>query len=180
MQSGVQWFLLVAVATPYELGSLDQPLLSVYLRGVAFLMQRRGTEAGTEFQKVVDHSGVVGNGLIGALAHLELARAYVLADIAKAKDAYADFLTIWRHADPDIPTLSQRGRDRNATTPANVCSLAPPGLASICSVPGTSLALVPGFRHRTGGRKRREVRSPLRGFKRVRRRRFGRGGKVRP
>jgi hypothetical protein len=65
-------------------------------------------EAATEFQKFVDHRGLVWNGLIGALAHLGLGRAYALAgDTAKAKTAYQTFLTLWQAADPDIPVFKQ-------------------------------------------------------------------------
>jgi eukaryotic-like serine/threonine-protein kinase len=65
-------------------------------------------EAAAEFQKIHDHSGIVVNVPIGALAHLGLGRAYALSgDKTKAKSAYQDFLTIWKDADPDIPMLKQ-------------------------------------------------------------------------
>jgi eukaryotic-like serine/threonine-protein kinase len=61
-----------------------------------------------EFQKIVDHKGIVLNFPLGALAHLQLGRAYQLAgDKAKARAAYQDFLALWKHADPDIPILKQ-------------------------------------------------------------------------
>ena len=67
-----------------------------------------GIPAVIEFQKVLDHPGVVQNNLIGALARLQLARAYMMSgDAAKAKAAYQDFLTLWKDADPDIPILKQ-------------------------------------------------------------------------
>jgi eukaryotic-like serine/threonine-protein kinase len=66
----------------------------------------QGSEAAAEFQKILDHRGLVLNDPIGALAHLGLARAYAMqGDIAKAKEAYQDFLTLWKDADPDIPIL---------------------------------------------------------------------------
>jgi eukaryotic-like serine/threonine-protein kinase len=68
----------------------------------------RGSEAAAEFQKVLDHRGVVLNGPIGALAHLGLARAYALqGDNVKARAKYQDFLTLWKDADPNIPVLEQ-------------------------------------------------------------------------
>jgi eukaryotic-like serine/threonine-protein kinase len=90
---------------PYELGEADA-LHSAYLRGLAYLQLRQGSEAAVEFQKILDHRGIVVNGPIGALAHLQLARAYTLqGDTAKARAAYQDFLTLWKNADPDIPIL---------------------------------------------------------------------------
>jgi hypothetical protein len=67
---------------------------------------RRGNDAATEFQKILDHPGIVRNSLNGALAHLQLGRAYAIeGDTAKAKKGYQDFLTLWKDADPDIPIL---------------------------------------------------------------------------
>jgi eukaryotic-like serine/threonine-protein kinase len=68
----------------------------------------KGGAAAAEFQKILDHPGVVVNEPIGALAHLGLARAYAISgDAAKAKGAYQDFLALWKDADPDIPVLKQ-------------------------------------------------------------------------
>jgi eukaryotic-like serine/threonine-protein kinase len=76
------------------------------LCGEAYLAARQGSEAAAEFQKILDHRGLVLNQPIGALAQLGLGRAYVLqGDIPKAKAAYQDFLTLWKDADPDIPIL---------------------------------------------------------------------------
>jgi Tfp pilus assembly protein PilF len=78
------------------------------VRAEAYLAARQGREAAGEFQKILDHPGIVSNEPIGALAHLGLARAYVLqGDTAKAGSAYHDFLTLWKDADPDIPILEQ-------------------------------------------------------------------------
>ncbi len=80
----------------------------VFVRGEAYLAVHQGSEAAAEFQKILDHPGVVLNEPIGALAHLGLGRAYALqGDAAKAKAAYQDFLTLWKDADPDIPILRQ-------------------------------------------------------------------------
>lgn len=101
-------------AVPYELGvSTHSPfnwtaVYPVFVRGEAYLAANKGSEAATEFQKILDHRGIVLNQPIGALAHLGLARAYALQhDTAKARAAYQDFLALWEHADPDIPVLKQ-------------------------------------------------------------------------
>jgi tetratricopeptide (TPR) repeat protein len=106
---------LLQVAVPYELGSPPSSffgffgaLYPVYVRGEAYLAALQGAEAAVEFQKILGHRGVVGVDPIGALAHLQLARALALSgDKAKAKAAYHDFLTLWKEADPDIPILQQ-------------------------------------------------------------------------
>ena len=83
-------------------------LYPAYVRGQAYLQAGRGREAAAEFQKVLDHRGIVLADPIGALAHLQLGRAYVVSgDMTKAKSAYQDFLTLWKDADPDIPVLKQ-------------------------------------------------------------------------
>jgi eukaryotic-like serine/threonine-protein kinase len=79
-----------------------------YVRGEAYLALHQGPEAAAEFQKVLDHPGIVGNDLIGALARLQLARSYAVAkNNVRAKAAYLDFLTLWNDADPEIPLLEQ-------------------------------------------------------------------------
>ena len=78
------------------------------MRGESYLAAHRGKEAAVEFQKILDHRGIVANAPIGALAHLGLGRAYALSgDKTRAKTAYQDFLTLWKGADPDIPVLKQ-------------------------------------------------------------------------
>jgi len=100
-------------ATPYELGVPYgayswTALYPVFVRGEAHLAAHHGSEAAAEFQKILDHRGIVLNSPIGALAHLQLGRAYVLVgEPAKAKACYQDFLTLWKDADPDIPILKQ-------------------------------------------------------------------------
>ena len=80
----------------------------VYVRGDAYLAAHQSNEAAAEFQKILDHRGLVLNEPIGALAHLGLARAYAMqGDSAKEQGAYQDFLTLWKDADPDIPILKQ-------------------------------------------------------------------------
>ena len=83
-------------------------LYPAYVRGQAYLAMHRGAEAAAEFQKIVDHPGLVFSDPVGALAHLQLGRAYAISgDHSKAKAAYQDFLTLWKNADPDIPILKQ-------------------------------------------------------------------------
>jgi hypothetical protein len=102
---------LVASA-PYEMGQCNTTftfsLYPVYIRGEAYLSAKQGPAAVSEFQKILDHSGVVGNQPIGALARLGLARASALSgNTTKAKTSYQDFLALWKDADPDIPILKQ-------------------------------------------------------------------------
>jgi eukaryotic-like serine/threonine-protein kinase len=102
----------LAAAEPYELGhtntSFTFALYPVYLRGLAYLAEKEGASAAREFQKILDHAGVIGNQPIGALARLGFARAYTLSgDTAKSKTAYQDFFTLWKNADPDIPILKE-------------------------------------------------------------------------
>ena len=99
-------------AAPYELGQPPQlqlgTLYPVYLRGQAQLIAHNGQAAAIEFQKILDHRGVVLNYPLGALARLGLARAHALSgDTAKARTAYQDFLALWKDADPDIPILKE-------------------------------------------------------------------------
>ena len=102
---------LLKVASTIELGgptNLAIFLCPAYLRGEAYLMLHDGNRAAAEFQKFIDHRGLVVNFPWGALARLGLARAYAMqGDTAKARTAYQDFLTLWKDADPDIPILKQ-------------------------------------------------------------------------
>jgi eukaryotic-like serine/threonine-protein kinase len=105
---------ILKAAMAYELGGtvsstyLWDVLHPVYVRGEAYLAAQQGNQAAVEFQKILNHRGVVLNQPIGALAHLGLARAYALqGDAVRARAAYQDFLTLWKDADPDIPILKQ-------------------------------------------------------------------------
>jgi len=83
-------------------------LYPIYVRGNAYLAAHQGSAAAAEFQKILDHRGIVGNCPIGVLAHLGLGRAYALqGDPARARAAYQDFLALWKDADPDVPILKQ-------------------------------------------------------------------------
>jgi eukaryotic-like serine/threonine-protein kinase len=103
----------LSVASPYELGipgntTFWTNLYPVYVRGQAFLAVHQGAQAAAEFQKILDWRDVVVNEPIGALAHLGLARSYVLmGDRAKSSHAYNAFLFLWKDADPNIPILKQ-------------------------------------------------------------------------
>ena len=98
-------------SAPYELGGAGafiNYLYPVYTRGQAYLLGRNGTAAAAEFQKMLDHSGVVQNFVTGSLAHLQIGRAYTISgDTAKAKAAYEEFFILWKDADPDIPIYKQ-------------------------------------------------------------------------
>jgi eukaryotic-like serine/threonine-protein kinase len=97
---------------PYELGltnlTLNFTLYPIYVRGEAYLAAHQGVAAAAEFQKILDHPGLVVNEPIGALVHLGLARAYAQqGDSAKARTKYQDFFALWKDADPDIPILKE-------------------------------------------------------------------------
>jgi eukaryotic-like serine/threonine-protein kinase len=102
---------LLQVAAADELGMLsvsatNSCLYPVYVRAQAHLSAQHGPAAGVEFERIIDHRGLLWNCATGALAHLGLARAHALqGDTAKAKAAYQDFLTLWKDADPDTPVL---------------------------------------------------------------------------
>ena len=106
---------LLEVSATYDLGTqrstihgLFGALYPIYVRGEAYLALHRGAEAAAEFQKILDHPGIVISDPVGALAHLELGRAYILlGDKKKADQAYLDFLTLWKDGDSDIPVLKQ-------------------------------------------------------------------------
>jgi eukaryotic-like serine/threonine-protein kinase len=103
------------IAVPYELGAPRSSihgnfgaLYPIYVRGEAYLAAKQGPEAAAEFQKILAHRGIVVSDPIGALARLQLGRAYVLSgETTKAKTVYQDFLALWKDADPDIPMLKQ-------------------------------------------------------------------------
>jgi serine/threonine protein kinase/tetratricopeptide (TPR) repeat protein len=115
----------LAAATPYELGINLRAAYPVYIRGEAYLKLGQGSAAAAEFQKIVEHPGAVQNDLVGALAHLGLARAYAVeagvghagtgalpaqpdpTALTKARTAYQDFFGLWKDADPDIPILKE-------------------------------------------------------------------------
>jgi tetratricopeptide (TPR) repeat protein len=111
----------LGATAPIELGQIFfvanlSCLYPTYVRGQAYLAAKQGSSAAAEFQKIIDHSGIVWNCWTGALAHLGLARSNALessasqgadADAARVRAlaAYKDFLTLWKDADPDIPIL---------------------------------------------------------------------------
>jgi tetratricopeptide (TPR) repeat protein len=111
----------VQTAVPIELGQITfvnniSCLYPTYIRGKAYLAAGQGKPAAAEFQKILDHSGIVWNCWTGALAHLGVARANALqaktsqgadsgAARVRALAAYKDFLALWKDADPDIPIL---------------------------------------------------------------------------
>jgi Tfp pilus assembly protein PilF len=98
-------------AAPYELGSPFPGiafLYPVYLRGMAYFQAAEGKLAAAEFQKILDHRGIILNFPTAALAHLQLARAKAMSgDKDGARESYRDFLTLWKSADADNPVLRQ-------------------------------------------------------------------------
>ena len=102
---------LLRAARAYEMG-IPTPsvavMLPVYIRGYAYLSLGQSKEAAAEFQKILDHRGVVINSSTGALVHVGLARALEASgDRSAARVAYQDFFALWKDADPDIPILKQ-------------------------------------------------------------------------
>jgi len=102
-------------AQPYELGMPRTAihanfgaLYPVYLRGLAYLALHRGAEAEPEFRRILDRPGIVVSDPVGALAHLQLARAEARAGFAKsARSEYQEFFSLWINADPNLPILRE-------------------------------------------------------------------------
>jgi eukaryotic-like serine/threonine-protein kinase len=112
--SSAKAIALLEPVARYDLGggigapTFTGALYPAYVRGQAYLLGHNGTAAAAEFQKLLDHRGVVLNFVTGALAHLQIGRAYAMAgDPPKAKAAYRDFFNLWKDADPDIPILKE-------------------------------------------------------------------------
>jgi DNA-binding winged helix-turn-helix (wHTH) protein/tetratricopeptide (TPR) repeat protein len=112
-------FELLKGAMPYELGTQRSSIhgnfgafYPAYVRGDAYLSARQGNAAAMEFQKVINHRGIVLSDPAGAMARLQLGRAWAISgDMIKAKIAYQDFLTLWKDADPDVPLLKQAKKE---------------------------------------------------------------------
>jgi len=98
----------LGVATPLEFANPVPPLYPAYVRAQAYLAMGNDPRAATEFRKLTDRPGLVLNYPLGALAHLGLARAYKsTGDLQNSRQAYLDFLSLWKDADPDIPILKE-------------------------------------------------------------------------
>jgi serine/threonine protein kinase/predicted Zn-dependent protease len=116
---------LLQVTVPFELGiprsdfhAFFGKLYPVYVRGQAYLALHQGSQAAAEFRKILDRPFIVAGDPVGAVARLQLARAYAMAgDRTKARAAYTDFLALWWDGDQDIPIL-QQARKEFAALPA--------------------------------------------------------------
>jgi tetratricopeptide (TPR) repeat protein len=108
---------MTQAAAPYDLavpgtafftGAFFGALYPVYVRGLAYSRMGRHREAAAEFQKILDHPGIVLNDPMGPMARLQLARALdASGDRMKSAAVYKDLLALWQHADPDIPVVQQ-------------------------------------------------------------------------
>ena len=106
---------VLETARQYELGEPSSSffgffgaLYPVYVRGTAYLALQDGTKAAEEFEKIVAHKGVLISDPVGAVAYLQLGRAYAMAGgMGKAKVAYGKFLTLWKDGDADVPVLRE-------------------------------------------------------------------------
>jgi tetratricopeptide (TPR) repeat protein len=101
---------LLRPATKYEMaqGLGFDNLYPAYIRGLAYLQMKDGSQAAPEFQKLIDHPGIVGDFVTGAIVHLQLGRAHAMTgDYAAARKSYEEFLTLWRDADPDLPVYKE-------------------------------------------------------------------------
>jgi len=108
-QGAKQAVEMLGAASAYEMGADALFTMGpVYVRGLAYLAARQGKEAAAEFQKIVDHPGLVRNRITGALARVQLGRAYALSgNTTQARVAYQEFLKLWKDADPDVSILKQ-------------------------------------------------------------------------
>jgi tetratricopeptide (TPR) repeat protein len=105
------------VAAPYDFavpgtafytGSFFGALYPVYVRGLAYSQMGRQREAEAEFQKILDHPGIMLNDPMGPMARLQLARALAASgDRAKSAAIYKDLLALWKNADPDVPVVQE-------------------------------------------------------------------------
>ncbi len=96
---------------------ISAALYPIYVRGMAYLAANQPGAAAAEFQRIVDHRGIVLVDPMDAMARLQLARALALSgDTVKAKSAYDDLLTLWKNADPEIPVV-EKARAEHAQLP---------------------------------------------------------------
>ena len=103
---------LLRPAAKYELARRDldgfDNLYPAYIRGLAYLQMKEGSLAAQEFQKLIDHPGIVGDSVTGAIAHFQLGRAQTMTgDYAAARKSYEEFLALWRDADHDLPVYEE-------------------------------------------------------------------------
>ena len=115
-QAAVPYDLAVP-GTAFYTNAFFGALYPVYVRGLAYSKMGRHREAAAEFQKILDHPGIMLNDPMGPMARLQLARALSASgDRAKSAAAYKDLLALWKDADPDIPVV-QEARAESAKQP---------------------------------------------------------------
>ena len=105
------------------ISTLYGALYPVYFRGLALCAQGQGAKAALEFQRIIEHSGVVVSDPVGALAHVQLARSYRMSgDFERAKTVYQSFFELWKEADPEIPLLRQAQAEFRQLSPRSAPS----------------------------------------------------------
>jgi eukaryotic-like serine/threonine-protein kinase len=106
------------LGVPFPQAQVCGSLYSAYVRREAYLRAGQGQQAAAEFQKLIEHRGIVMNFILGALAHRQLARAKAMSgDQENARKSYQDFFALWKEADPDVPIVRQASAEYEKLRP---------------------------------------------------------------